>query len=61
MEGIRYVTDDQNRRVAVQIDLEKYGEIWEDIEDILIAEARKHEENISWEDVKKQLRQEGKL
>ena len=25
MEGIRYVTDDQNREIAVQIDLEKYG------------------------------------
>lgn len=61
MEGIHYVTDDQNRRIAVQIDLEKYGEIWEDIEDILIAEARKHEENIPWEEVKEELKKEGKL
>lgn len=61
MEGIRYVTDEKNRKVAVQIDLEKYGELWEDFYDAIIAESRKDEERVSWEDVKKELKEEGKL
>lgn len=61
MEGIRYVTDDKDRKVAVQIDLEKYGELWEDFCDALIAESRKKEEKEDWEDVKKQLRDQGKI
>ena len=61
MEGIHYVTDDHNRRIAVQIDLQKYGELWEDIEDMLVAELRKNEESIPWEEVKEELKQEGKL
>jgi hypothetical protein len=28
MEGINYVSDDKNEKVAVQIDLRKYGELW---------------------------------
>jgi hypothetical protein len=31
MEGIQFVTDDKGKKVAVQIDLERYGELWEDI------------------------------
>ena len=61
MEGIHYVTDAHNRRIAVQIDLQKYGELWEDIEGMLVAELRKNEESIPWEEVKEELKQEGKL
>ena len=31
MKGIHYVTDDQNRKIAVQIDLRKYGEQWQSL------------------------------
>jgi hypothetical protein len=61
MEGINYVTDDKNEKVAVQIDLRKYGELWEDFYDSLIAEIRKNEEKISLEDVIVQLKEKGKL
>lgn len=61
MEGIRYVTDENDRRVAVQIDLEKYGELWEDFYDAIVAESRKGEESVNWEDVKQELREQGKL
>jgi hypothetical protein len=46
MKGINYVTDDKNRKVAVQIDLKKYGDLWEDFYDNMIAELRKDEEKI---------------
>lgn len=31
--GIRFVTDEKGRRVAVQIDLKKHGAIWQDFWD----------------------------
>lgn len=51
MKGINYLTDEKNRKIAVQIDLKKYGHIWEDFYDYLIAELRKDEEKIPLEDV----------
>ncbi len=30
MPGIRFLTDEKGRKVAVQIDLRKHGAIWED-------------------------------
>jgi len=61
MKGIHYVTDDKNRKIAVQIDLKKYSELWEDFYDNLIAELRKDEEKIPLEKVIKKLKKEGKL
>lgn len=55
------MTDDKNKRVAVQIDLKKYGELWEDFYDSLIAEVRKDEEKIPLAEVIKGLQKEGKL
>jgi hypothetical protein len=61
MEGIHYLTDDQNRRIAVQIDLRMYGELWEDFYDALMADMRKDEEKIPLEQVIRDLKQKGKL
>lgn len=62
MEGILYLTDDQNKRRFVQIDLDKYGgEYLQDLIDGLVAESRKHEESISFDDAMKQLKEAGKL
>ena len=61
MEGIRYITDENNNRIAVQIDLNKYGEYWEDFYDGLLAELAKDEESISVEELGEQLRSKGLL
>lgn len=53
MEGIFFVTDENNLKKYIQIDLEKYGDIVEDILDIIIAESRKSDEKVSLEVVKK--------
>jgi hypothetical protein len=50
MEGIHFVTDDKNKKIAVQIDLVKFGDIWEDFYDCLISEQRKDEEKIPLEE-----------
>lgn len=61
MKGINFVTDDKNRKVAVQIGLEEYGQLWEDFYDNLIAESRKNEEKIPLKSIIETLQREGKL
>lgn len=61
MEGIQFVTDDKGQKVSVLIDLTKYGELWEDFYDSLIARQRAHEPRESLEHVKKRLRKQKKL
>jgi hypothetical protein len=56
MEGIMYLTNEHNEKKYVQIDLEKYGEMWSEFYDILIAESRKDDEKIPLEEVKRMLK-----
>ena len=49
MKGIQFVTDEKGRKVAVQIDLKKYGAIWEDFWDGLVSESRRKEKSIPYE------------
>jgi hypothetical protein len=41
MTGIQFVTDDKGRKMAVQIDLKKYGALREDFWDGLISQSRR--------------------
>jgi len=61
MNGIQYVTDEKGRKVAVQIDLKKHRELWEEIEDVLVSRSRRHEKRIPLEKVKAGLLKSGKL
>lgn len=64
MKGISYITDHQNRKKAVVIELatlEKHPSEVEDLLDILVAESRKDEPKLSWEEVKRSLKDKGKL
>ena len=57
MKGLNFITDEKGNRIAVQIDLKKYGRLWEDFYDALIVEQRKNEERIPWQSAKKILKQ----
>jgi len=61
MTGIQYLTDEKGRKVAVQIDLSKHRELWEDIQDVLISRSRRHEKRIPLHAVKAGLAKSGKL
>lgn len=61
MNGVQFVTDDKGRKVAVQLDLKKHRQLWEDIEDVLVSRSRKHEKRIPLEEVKAALIKTGKL
>ena len=55
MEGIHFVTNEKGKKVAVQIDLERYGKLWEDIQDQLVAASRAHEKNVPFELVARRI------
>lgn len=61
MTGIHYVTDEEGRKVAVQIDLREHAELWEEIEDVLVSQSRRNEESIPLEQVEAKLIRSGKL
>ena len=61
MEGIRYVTDQNGEKVAVQISLKKFGQVWEDFYDSLVAVRRSKEPRESLESVRGRLKKQGKL
>jgi hypothetical protein len=55
MKGIQFVTDETGKRTAVLISLDEWGEIWEDIYDVLVSESRKDEPTVAWEDLKAEM------
>lgn len=64
MKGVKYVTDENNNKVAVQIEmkvLEKYDDEIEDLLDGIIAESKKDEERIPLSKVISNLKKKGKL
>lgn len=55
MEGIHFVTNEKGKKIAVMIDLERYGELWEDMHDHLVADSRAHEKSVPLAVVKRRL------
>ena len=64
MKGVTILTDEKKRRKIYQIDIKEVvknpGE-FEDLIDVLVAESRKNEPKVSFEEVKKNLKRKGKL
>jgi len=56
MSGFSFVTDEQGRKKAVQIDLKKHGRLWEDVYDAWVCESRMKEPRESLESVKARLK-----
>ncbi len=61
MTGVRYVTDERGKRIAVQLDLAVHGDLWEDLQDVLVSRQRETEESIPLDEVKARLIKSGKL
>ena len=61
MDGIQYVTNEKGQKVAVQINLKMFGELWEDFYDNLLMQKRAKEPRESLESVKRRLTKQGKL
>ena len=61
IKGVQFVVDSAGHRVAVLLDLQEWGELWEDIYDNMIAKERAHEPSMKLEDFEDELRREGLL
>lgn len=61
MKGVQYVFDREGDIQAVIIDVKKHRKLWEDIQDILVARKRRKGKFIPLEQVRKSLREKGKL
>ena len=61
MEGIHFVTNERGKKVAVMIDLDRYGELWEDFYDQLVVEQRRGDKRLPFSAVEKRLIKAGKL
>lgn len=61
MQGIHFVTDEKGQKVAVQLDLEMYGDLWEDLYDQITAKKRASEKREPIDAVRRRLGQSGKL
>ena len=55
MKGIQFVVDDTGEKKAVLIDLSEWGELWEDIYDVLVSQSRKDEPTTPWEELKAEM------
>ena len=55
MKGIQFVVDDAGEKTAVLIDLSEWGDIWEDIYDVLVSQSRKGELAVPWEELKAEM------
>ena len=60
-KSIHFVVDESGEKTAVQIDLKKYGNLWEDFYDTLIAASRTDEPRETLEEVKHRLTEQKKL
>lgn len=61
MIGIQFVTDAKGRKMAVQIDLKKYGARLQDFWNGLISESRREEKGIPLEKIKADLVRRGRM
>jgi hypothetical protein len=57
VKGVQFLTDEQGEKTAVLIDLKRYGDIWEDLHDSIVAKQRAEEPRESFELVKERIRQ----
>ena len=55
MKGIQFVVDEQGNKNAVLIDLSQWGELWEDICDVMVSQARRDEAQAPWEELKAEI------
>jgi hypothetical protein len=61
VKGVQFMIDDKGKKTAVVIDLKKHSHLWEDFYDSALARQRRDEPRESLEEVKRHLRQAGKI
>jgi hypothetical protein len=55
MEGVQFLVNEEGEKTAVLIDLNEWGDLWEDFYDIMISRSRQDEAEVSWDELKAEL------
>ncbi len=58
MKGIQYLIDEQGKQTSVLIDLEQWGELWQDFYDVMVAQERATEDEVDWADLKGEMEED---
>jgi hypothetical protein len=64
MKGVTILKDEKSNKKILQADISEIAKNpskFEDLVDVIIAEARSDEKKISWEAAKRQLKKSGKI
>jgi len=56
LKGVQFVSDAGGQRTGVLIDLRRHRALWDDVYDALVAESRRKDPRLDWDDVKRRLR-----
>jgi len=57
----KYVTDTRGKKTGVILSLKRYRQLMEDLHDLALVAERREEKSISLEEVKRQLKKDGRL
>lgn len=60
-EDVQYVVDEKGDRTAVIVPIEEYEELMEDLHDLAIIAERREEPNVSFDELRKKLIEDGLL
>lgn len=59
--AVQYITDARGKKTSVILPVETYEEMLEDIQDLVAVAERRKEKSISFDDMKKRLKKDGRL
>lgn len=59
VSGLRYIVDSSGNKVAVVVPIDEFNELLEDLHDLAVIAERRDEPTVSFEEVKKRLRERG--
>ena len=57
MKGIQFLLNDSGEKTSVLIDLEQWGDLWEDFYDVIVSQSRQDEDDINWEVLESEIPQ----
>ncbi|MEY2976448.1 MAG: hypothetical protein RLZZ435_585 [Cyanobacteriota bacterium] len=55
MKGVQFLVNETGEKTAVQIDLEQWGDLWEDFYDVMISHLRREEPDVEWEELEAEI------
>ena len=61
MRAEKFITDSKGRKTAVVLSLRKYEKLLEDLHDLAVVAERRTEPAISFEEMKRRLKKDGRL